>query len=88
MRLQCSLLPSPFPPFIVCAHSRLEVFRWLLCCLLCSACFAACCYCMTSGWGETEVLVDVSSRRLALVQHRHLPAHGLLSFLSSLKAVY
>ena len=48
----------------------------LLCCLLCSACFVACCYCMTAGWGETEVLMDVSSRRLALVQHRHLPARG------------
>ena len=41
---------------------------------------------MTAGWGETEVLMDVSSRRLALVQHRHLPAHGLLSFLSLLRA--
>ena len=27
MRLQCSLLPSPFPPFTAIAHSRLEVFR-------------------------------------------------------------
>ena len=42
---------------------------------------------MTAGWGESEVLMDVSSRRLALVQHRHLPAHGgLLSFLSLLRA--
>ena len=41
---------------------------------------------MTAGWGEIEVLMDVSSRRLALVQHRHLPAHGLLSFLSFLRA--
>ena len=23
------------------------------------ACFAACCYCMTAGWGETEVPMDV-----------------------------
>ena len=67
MRLQCSLLPSPFPPFTICAHSRLEVVRWLLCCVLCSACFAACCYCMTAGWGAIEVLMDVSSRRLTLV---------------------
>ena len=27
----------------------------LLCCLLCSACFAVCCYCMTAGRGATEV---------------------------------
>ena len=38
------------------------------------------------GWDETEVLMDVSSRRLALVQHRHLPAHGLLSFIRLLRA--
>ena len=38
------------------------------------------------GWGETEVLMDVSFRRLALVQHRHLPAHGLLSFIRLLRA--
>ena len=37
---------------------------------------------MAAGWGEIEVLMDVSSRRLALVQHCNLPAHGLLSFLS------
>ena len=54
------------------------------CC--CSACFAARCYCMTAGWGETEVLMDVSSRRLARVLHRHLAEHGLLSFLSLLRA--
>ena len=41
---------------------------------------------MTAGWGETEVPVDVSSRRLALVLHRHLAEHGLLSFLSLLRA--
>ena len=41
---------------------------------------------MTSGWGETEVLMDVSSRRLALEQHRHLAERGLLSFLSLLGA--
>ena len=41
---------------------------------------------MTAGWGETEVLMDVSSRRLALVLHRHLAEHGLLSFLSWLGA--
>ena len=54
----------------------------------CSACFAVCCYCycMTAGWGETEVPMDVSSRRLALVLHRHLSEHGLLSFLSFLGA--
>ena len=44
------------------------------------------CYCVTAGWGETEVPVDVSSRRLALVLHRHLAEHGLLSFLSLLGA--
>ena len=54
------------------------------CC--CSACFAARCYCITAGWGETEVLMDVSSRRLAIVQHRHLPARGLLSLFSLLRA--
>ena len=52
----------------------------------CSACFAARCYCMTAGWGETEVPMDVSSRRLARVLHRHLAEHGLLSFLSLLGA--
>ena len=41
---------------------------------------------MTAGWGETEVFMDVSSRRLALVQHRHLPARGLLSVLRLLSA--
>ena len=40
---------------------------------------------MTAGWGETEVLLDVSSRRLAPVQHRHLPARGLLSLFSLLR---
>jgi hypothetical protein len=39
-----------------------------------------------SGRGETEVLMDVSSWRLALVQHRHLPARGLLSLFSLLRA--
>ena len=39
---------------------------------------------MTAGWGETEVSMDVSSRRLARVLHRHLAEHGLLSFLSLL----
>ena len=39
------------------------------------------------GYTNVEVLMGVfSSRRLALVQHRHLPAHGLLSFLSLLSA--
>ena len=81
----CPPLFCPSPPVSArCLGSG--VLRWLLCCLLCSACFAACCYCMTVGWSETEVLMDVSSRRLALVQHRHLPAHGLLSFLSLLRA--
>jgi hypothetical protein len=41
---------------------------------------------MTAGWGETEVLTDVSSRRLALVLHRHLAEDGLLSFLCLLRA--
>ena len=27
---------------------------------------------MTAGWGETEVLMDFSSRRLAPVQLRHI----------------
>ena len=52
----------------------------------CSACFAARCYCITAGWGETEVLMEVSSRRLAIVQYRHLPARGLLSLFSLLRA--
>ena len=39
---------------------------------------------MTAGWGETEVFMDVSPRRLARVLHRHLAGHGLLSFLSLL----
>ena len=42
---------------------------------------------MTAGWGETEVPMGVSSRRLARVLHRHLAEHGLLSFLSLLRAV-
>ena len=33
-----------------------------------------------------EVFMEVSSRRLASVQHFHLPAHGLLSLLSLLSA--
>ena len=41
---------------------------------------------MTTGWGETEVPMDVSPRRLAPVQHRHLPARGLLSLFSLLRA--
>ena len=41
---------------------------------------------MTAGWGETEVPMDVSSRRLARVLHRHLAEHGLLYFLSLLEA--
>ena len=41
---------------------------------------------MTAGWDETEVLMDVSSRRLAPVQHRNLPARGLLSSPSLLGA--
>ena len=41
---------------------------------------------ITAGWGETEVLMDVSSRRLALVKHRNLPARGLLSLSSLLRA--
>ena len=41
---------------------------------------------VTAGWGETEVPMDVSPRRLALVLHRHLSEHGLLSFLSFLGA--
>ena len=41
---------------------------------------------MTAGWGETEVLMDVSSWRLALMQHRHLAERGLLSFLRLLRA--
>ena len=39
-----------------------------------------------TGWGETEVFMEVSSRRLATVQHRHLPARGLLSLFSLLRA--
>ena len=41
---------------------------------------------MIAGWGETEVPMDVSSRRLALVLHRHLTERGLLSFLRLLRA--
>ena len=41
---------------------------------------------ITSGWGETDVLMEVSSRRLAPVKHRHLPARGLLSLFSLLRA--
>ena len=52
----------------------------------CSSCFAARCYCMTAGWGETEVPMDVSSQRLAPVLHRHLSERGLLSFLRLLRA--
>ena len=35
---------------------------------------------------KSEVLMEVSSRRLAIVQHRHLPARGLLSLFSLLSA--
>ena len=41
---------------------------------------------MAAGWGETEVPMDVSSRRPARVLHRHLAERGLLSFLSLLRA--
>ena len=41
---------------------------------------------MTACWDETEVPMDVSSRLLALMLHRHLSEHGLLSFLSFLRA--
>ena len=41
---------------------------------------------MTAGWGEIEVPMDISSRRLALVQLRHLAERGLLSFLRLLSA--
>ena len=40
----------------------------------------------SAGWGETEVFMEVSSRCLAIVQHRHLPARGLLSLISLLRA--
>ena len=45
-------------------------------------------YCtgITTGWDETEVFMEVSSRRLAIVQHRHPPARGLLSLISLLSA--
>ena len=39
-----------------------------------------------TGWDETEVFMEVSSRRLAIVQHFHLPARGLLSLISLLRA--
>ena len=40
-----------------------------------------------AGWGETEVPMDVSSQRLAPVQHRQdLAARGLLSLFSLLRA--
>ena len=41
---------------------------------------------MTAGCDKTEVLLDVSSRRLAPVHHRHLPARGRLSLPSLLGA--
>ena len=41
---------------------------------------------ITTGWGETEVFMEVSSRRLAIVQHRHPPARGLLSLIRLLRA--
>ena len=41
---------------------------------------------MTAGWGEIEVFMDISPRRRALVQHRHLAERGLLSFLRLLSA--
>ena len=41
---------------------------------------------ITTGWGETEVFMEVSSRRLAVVQHRHPPERGLLSLISLLRA--
>ena len=62
--MHCVPLPSPLLPFTACVRSLSAMLRWagvvlgglrLLCCLLCSACFAVCCYCMTAGWGATEV---------------------------------
>ena len=41
---------------------------------------------VTTGWDETEVFMEVSSRRLAIVQHRRPPARGLLSLISLLSA--
>ena len=41
---------------------------------------------ITTSWGETEVFMEVSSRRLAIVQHRHPPARGLLSLIRLLSA--
>ena len=41
---------------------------------------------ITTGWGETEVFMEVSSRRLAIVKHRHPPARGLLSLINLLSA--
>ena len=41
---------------------------------------------ITTGWGENEVFMEVSSRRLAIVQHRHPPARNLLSLISLLSA--
>ena len=43
---------------------------------------------MTAGWGEIEVLMDISSWRLALVLHRHLAERGLLSFLRLLLGAF
>ena len=43
---------------------------------------------VTTGWGETEVLMGVSSRRLAPVKHRHLAARGLLSLFGLLRRAF
>ena len=43
---------------------------------------------VTAGWGGTQVPMDVSSRRLVLVLHRHLAERGLLSFLRLLRAFW
>ena len=68
---------------------------FLLLCLPCSACFAACCYCATAGWdaASNAIVLDVAPRRrfcLALPTSQQPAAArgGLLSFLSLIRALF
>ena len=47
----CCAVCSVAFALLCCAWSGLR----LMCCLLCGACLAVHCYCMTAGWGATEV---------------------------------
>ena len=58
--VQCGVCTTT--PLCLCPPRRLACLPspWRV-----RACVAVCCCCVTAGWGETEVPMDVSSRRLA-----------------------